>query len=126
MERVSGVSREIVLQDLTDPNKAPMVPLHLIQLSLHGPFRPGDKNLHDFTEERFVNGRPASVESGSGVVPWSRVGEQHVLYLLHGESPKVRQCIRHRDHLQGIRISDQTITSDRHFSVSIPSDKVIK
>ena len=71
MERVSGVSREIVLQDLTDPNKAPMVPLHLVQLGLHGPLRPGDKNLHEFAEERLINWRPASVESGSGIVPWS-------------------------------------------------------
>ena len=115
-----------MLQDLTDPDKAPMIPLHLVQLGLHGPFRPGDKNFHDFAEERFVNGRPASMESGSGVVPWSRVGEQHVLYFLHCEGTNVRKWVRHRDHLQGIRISDQTITSDRHFSVSIPSDKVIK
>ena len=99
MERVSGVARYIVLQDLTDPGETPMVPLHLIQLRSHGPFRPGDKNLHEFTEERFVNGRPASMESGSGVVPWSRVGEQHVLYLLHGEGTKVRKWVRHRDHL---------------------------
>ena len=71
MEGVSGVAREIVLQDLTDPGKTAMVPLHLVQLGLHGPLRPGDKNLHDFTEERFINWRPASVESGSGIVPWS-------------------------------------------------------
>ena len=71
MEGVSGVARDMVLQDLTDPGKAPMVPLHLVQLGLHGPLRPGDKNLHDFTKERFINWRPASVESGSGIVPWS-------------------------------------------------------
>ena len=71
MEGVSGVARDIVLQDLTDPGKAPMVPLHLIQLRLHGPLRPRDKNLHKFTEEGFIHWRPASVESGSRIVPWS-------------------------------------------------------
>ena len=126
MEGVSGVAGEIVLQDLTDPNKAPMIPLHLVQLRLHGPLRPRDKNLHEFTEEGFIHWRPASVESNSGVVPWSRVGEQHILDFLHCEGTNVRKWVRHRDHLQRIRISDQTITSDRHFSVSIPSDKVIK
>ena len=71
MEGVGGVAREVMLQDLTDSGKAAMVPLHLVQLGLHGPLRPGDKNLHDFTEEWFIHWRPASVESGSGIVPWS-------------------------------------------------------
>ena len=71
MEGVGGVAREVMLQDLTDSGKAAMVPLHLVQLGLHGPLRPGDKNLHDLTEEGFIHWWPASVESGSGIVPWS-------------------------------------------------------
>ena len=99
MEGVSGVARDIVLQDLTDPGKAAMVPLHLVQLSLHGPLRPRDKNLHEFTEEGFINWRSPSMQSNSGVVPGSRVGEQHVLDFLHCEGTNVRKWVRHRDHL---------------------------
>ena len=60
-----------MLQDLSNPGETALVPLHLKQLGLHGPLRPGDKNLHDLTEECFINLGPASVESGSGIAPWS-------------------------------------------------------